>query len=39
VHTRLQHLAPSERKRLEDEVCKGDYTVKGKRMREWLVGN
>jgi len=39
VHTRLQPLAPSERKRFEVEVCKGHYSVKGKRVREWLGGN
>ena len=39
VHTRLQLLAPSERKRFEDEVCKGCKSVKGKRVREWLGGN
>jgi len=39
VHTRLQLLAPSERRRFEDEVCKGDKHVKRKRMSEWLGGN
>ena len=39
VHTRLQLLAPSERKRFEDEVCKGRNPAKRKRMREWLAGN
>ena len=39
VHTRLQLLAPFERKRFEDEVCKGGYAAKRKRVHEWLGGN